>query len=71
VQAAELQHDEEPSQEFRAAGIQQVLPGVPEAHAAQREQVDIDGLTDWQIDELTDELPPICQSVNPSISQFV
>ena len=39
VQAPELQHDEEPAQELRAAGVEQVLPVLPEAHAAQGEQV--------------------------------
>jgi hypothetical protein len=43
VQTPQLQHDEEPAEELGAAGIQQVLPLLPEAHGAQGEQVTIGG----------------------------
>ena len=39
LQTPELQHDQEPAEELRAARVQQVLPLVPEAHGAQGEQV--------------------------------
>jgi len=35
LQTAQLQHDEEQEEDDRAAGIQQVLPFLPEAHGAQ------------------------------------
>jgi hypothetical protein len=39
LQTAELQHDEEPPEELRAFGVQQVLPVVPETYGTQGEQV--------------------------------
>jgi hypothetical protein len=39
VQAPELQHDEEPAQELGAAGAEQILSLLPEAHGAQGNQV--------------------------------
>jgi hypothetical protein len=39
VQAAQLQHDEEQEEDDGAAGVQQVLPLLPEAHGAQRDEV--------------------------------
>ena len=36
VQAAELRHDEEQGEHARAVGTEEVLPLVPQAHAAQR-----------------------------------
>jgi hypothetical protein len=41
LQAPELQYDQEPAQEFGAAGVQQVLPLLPEAHGAQGNQIAI------------------------------
>src|SRR5579864_1560513 len=35
MQAPQLQHDQEPAQEFGTAGVEQVLPLLPEAHGAQ------------------------------------
>jgi hypothetical protein len=40
LQAPELQHDEEQEEDDGAAGIQQVLPLLPEAHGAQGNKVD-------------------------------
>jgi hypothetical protein len=39
LQAPELQHDEEQEEDDGAAGIQQVLPLLPEAYGAQRNKV--------------------------------
>ncbi len=36
VQTTELRHDEEQGEHARAAGTEEVLPLVPQAHAAQR-----------------------------------
>jgi hypothetical protein len=41
LQAPELQHDEEQEEKHGAAGVQQVLPLLPEAHGAQGEQIDM------------------------------
>jgi hypothetical protein len=39
VQEPELLHDEEPEDNTGSAGVQQVLPEMPQAHAAQRSEV--------------------------------
>src|SRR5690606_978901 len=39
LQAPELQYDEEPPEDLRAARVQQVLPVLPQAHGTQGEQV--------------------------------
>jgi hypothetical protein len=41
MQAPELQHDEEQEEVVRAPRAEQVLPVLPEAHGAQRSQVDV------------------------------
>jgi hypothetical protein len=39
VQRPQLLHDQEQKDHDRPAGIQEILPEVPEAHAAQRSEV--------------------------------
>ena len=41
LQAPELQHDEEQEEDDRAARVQQVLPLLPQAHGAQRDEVGV------------------------------
>jgi hypothetical protein len=40
VQASQLQHDEEQEEDDRAAGVQQVLSLLPEAHGAQGVEIE-------------------------------
>jgi hypothetical protein len=54
VQTPELQHDEEPAEEHRAAGVQQVLPALPQAPAAQGEQVARHTFRDLQTSRIRD-----------------
>jgi hypothetical protein len=39
LQAPQLQHDEEQEEDDGAAGVQQVLPLLPQAHGSQRDEV--------------------------------
>jgi hypothetical protein len=39
VQRAELFDDQEPEDDDRAAGIQEILPSLPQAHAAQGSEI--------------------------------
>jgi hypothetical protein len=41
VQRAQLFVDEKPQDDDRAAGIQEILPSLPQAHPAQRSEVDL------------------------------
>jgi hypothetical protein len=41
VQTAQLQHDQEQEEDDRAAGDEQVLPVLPEAHAASGAKIDL------------------------------
>jgi hypothetical protein len=41
VQRAELLDHEEPEDDNRPAGVQEILPPLPQAHAAQRGQIDL------------------------------
>jgi hypothetical protein len=51
VQAAELFHDAEQEEADGAAGDQQVLPVLPEAHASQGSEIRIDGQEDKKTGE--------------------
>jgi hypothetical protein len=59
VQAAELQHDQEQEEDDGAAGVQQVLSLLPEAHRAQRDEIIADRKLQIAIASRTSELP-IC-----------
>jgi hypothetical protein len=41
LQRAELFDDKEPEDDDRAAGVQEILPPLPQAHAAQRSEIDL------------------------------
>jgi hypothetical protein len=43
VQAPQLQHDEEPEEEFGSSGVQQVLPVLSQAHRTQGIEVTRNG----------------------------
>jgi hypothetical protein len=63
LQTPELQHDEEPPQEFRTARVQQVLPVLPEAHGASGEQVGSqkrEDRSDGKVEISKDELQSLC-----------
>jgi hypothetical protein len=56
VQTAQLQHDQEQEEDQRAAGVQQVLPLLPQAHGSQRDEVIADwrlAIADWLIARLS------------------
>jgi hypothetical protein len=68
LQAPELQHDEEQEEDDGADRVQQVLPLLPEAYGAQRDEV-IDESTNLRIDGLG--LPiQIRKFVDPSIHEL-
>jgi hypothetical protein len=50
LQTAQLQHDQEQEEDDGAAGVQQVLPLLPQAHVSQRDEVDCrSSIADWRL----------------------
>jgi hypothetical protein len=72
LQRAELFDDQEPQDDDRAAGVQEILQPLPEAHAAQRSEI-IEQLGNFVIEKLKIRLGPtfqITQLHNRAITQW-
>jgi hypothetical protein len=55
VQAPQLQHDEEQEEDDRADRVQQVLSLLPEAHGAQRDEVEVEKLKSGKVEEVREK----------------
>jgi hypothetical protein len=55
VQTPQLQHDEEQAEDDGAARDEQVLPLLPEAHGAQRDEVEVEKLKSGKVEEVRDK----------------
>src|SRR6185436_20292590 len=71
LQASQVQHDEEQEEDDRAAGVQQVLPLLSQAHGAQGNQVVgwMVGGRWWFVDQTCEQRPRTTIHQPPSTNQ--
>jgi hypothetical protein len=71
VQRAELFDYQEPEDDHRAPGVQEILPPVPQAPVAQRGEIDweIGKFCNWEIEDPASRVLQIIQLLNYQITQ--